>query len=85
MYASDVLINVGCFLAAQSTVRTLESRCLPTFVTIMSQHGVSATVTVVALWTVKLAGVRVVLHIPLLRVLLQILQVDDVEGTELAT
>lgn len=63
MNRSHVLVYVGCFLTAHSAVGTLVTRGFAAFVTIVCQHGVPSAVTVIARWTMELAGTRVILDV----------------------
>lgn len=68
MHGSDVLVNVGGLLAAEVAVRALVSGRFAALVSVVSEHGVSSAVAVVAIGTVILAGVRVEPQIPYLHV-----------------
>lgn len=69
MHRSDMLINVGRLLAAQSAVRTLVPRRFAALVSKMAQHSIPPPVSVITVWTVKFPGERVVQHVPSSRVL----------------
>jgi len=70
MHTPHVLINIRGLLAAEIAVRALIPGRFAALVPVMTEHGVPSAVTVVAIGTVKLAGVRIVLCVPFLRVLL---------------
>lgn len=65
-----MLINVRSLLAAEIAVRALIPGRFAAFVPEMTEHRVPPAVTVVAIGTVKLAGVRIVLCVPFLHVFL---------------
>lgn len=71
VHRPDVLVNVRGLLAAEGAVGALVPGRFAALVPIVADHGVVSAVAVVAIWTVILAGARVELRVPLLRVLLQ--------------
>lgn len=72
MHTPHVLINVRGLLAAEIAVRTLIPGRFAALVPVMTEHGVPSAVTVVAIGTVELAGVRIVLCVPFPPVLLPV-------------
>lgn len=64
VHTPHVLINVRGLLAAEIAVRALIPGRFAALVPVMTEHGVPSAVTVVAVGTVELAGVRIVLYVP---------------------
>lgn len=79
-----MLINVRGLLAAEIAVRALIPGRFAALVPVMTEHGVPSAVTVVAIGTVELAGVRIELYVPFLRARV-LLSARDVKPHESAT
>ena len=78
MHTPDMLINVGCLLAAHGAVRTLIPRRLATLVPKVTQHSVSPAIAVVTVGTVKFSGERVVQLVPFPRVLPRMRDTEEI-------